>query len=77
MDVRSADAAVGDLDVDVCLGEGFGFVFLPDHVALDTFFVEAKPALEFVVGRHDGLWYPFVSDGRCSLVSVYEKGSCF
>ena len=50
--VRPTNAAVGHLDVDVCLLPSFWLVFLEDHFALDGLRVEAQPALEFVVGAH-------------------------
>lgn len=50
--VAAADAAVGDLDVDVGLLPCFGLERLPDHFAFGGVFVLAHPSLEFVVGAH-------------------------
>ena len=52
VDVATADAAVGDFDVDVGLLPGLGLVLFPVHFALDGVFVFAHPSLEFVVGGH-------------------------
>jgi hypothetical protein len=52
MEIRSADTAVGDLDVDVCLLPWLGLKGAPDHFALVGIFVQAEPAFKLVVGRH-------------------------
>ena len=52
VEVRTADAAVGDLDVDVGFFPGFWGVFFEDHFALDGLGALAQPALELVVGAH-------------------------
>lgn len=57
MNVTSANSAVRDLNVDVCLFPRLDFgEFLPDHFALGGVFVQTHPSLEFVVGCccHDG-----------------------
>ena len=50
--VATADAAVGDFDVDVGFLPGFGLVAFPLHFAFHGVFVLAQPAVEFVVGAH-------------------------
>lgn len=57
MNVTSANSAVRDLNVDVCLFPRLDFgEFLPDHFALGGVFVQTHPSFEFVVGCccHDG-----------------------
>lgn len=57
MNVTSANSAVRDLNVDVCLFPRLDFgEFLPDHFALGRVFVQTHPSFEFVVGCccHDG-----------------------
>lgn len=57
MNVTSANSAVRDLNVDVCLFPRLDFgEFLPDHFALGGVFVQTHPSFEFVVGSccHDG-----------------------
>lgn len=51
VDVGEADAAVGDLDVDVVFSEGFGFERSPLQVAVGAVTVVGQPAVEFCV-RH-------------------------
>lgn len=51
MNVTSANSAVRDLNVDVCLFPRLDFgEFLPDHFALGGVFVQTHPSFEFVVG---------------------------
>lgn len=50
MKIRTAYAAVGDLDVDVGLLPRFGRELLPDHLAFSRGLVEAHPSHELVVG---------------------------
>jgi hypothetical protein len=52
MQIRAANSAVRDLDVDIGLFERFGFIGLPLHVPLVGILVEAKPSLELVVCGH-------------------------
>lgn len=51
VDVRAADAAVRDLDVDVVLGPLLGLEGVPLHLALDGLGVVPEPSLERVVGH--------------------------
>jgi hypothetical protein len=52
VDVRSADAAMRDFNVDVDGVEGFRCEGCPGHVALGGGFVVAEPAGELGWGRH-------------------------
>ena len=53
VEITAADAAVCDLDVDVCLLPRFGLELAPNHLSVDRIGIVAQPALEFVVGaRH-------------------------
>lgn len=52
VDVGAADAAVGDLNVDVGLFELLGLVGLPGHVALGGVRGESHPSLESRLARH-------------------------
>lgn len=52
MKVRTADTAVCDLDVDVVLLPLLGLKGIPLHLSIDGARITAKPALEFVIGRH-------------------------
>lgn len=54
MDVGAADAAVGDLDVDVGGGEGLGREGFPVHEAFGGGGVVGEPAVEKVGGGHGG-----------------------
>jgi hypothetical protein len=81
--VRTADTAVRDLDIDVGLFPLLGSEFLPDHVALAGSGIKAHPAFELVVCRHVGdvlcrfdgenaepcLW------GLWGLCPIYIRGS--
>ena len=50
--VRAADAAMGDFDVDVRLLPRLGLILLELQVALRGLWVKAHPALELVIGTH-------------------------
>jgi hypothetical protein len=52
--IRPADSAVCDFDVDVCFLPRLGLKVLPLHVAVGGAGVKANPALEFVFGAHFG-----------------------
>lgn len=52
MKIRTADTAVGDLDIDIVLVPGLGLERAPLHLAVDRFGILAQPALELVIGRH-------------------------
>lgn len=56
MDVGTADAAVGDFDVDVGGGEGLGGEGFPAHEAFGGGGVVGEPAVEKVGRRHGGGW---------------------
>lgn len=49
MKVRSANATMGDLDIDVRLFPCLGFELLPLQLTLDRVRAQAEPALELVV----------------------------
>ena len=52
--IRATDTTVSDLDIDIGLLPRLGLEFLPDHLALGGFGVEAYPAFELVIGgRHN------------------------
>lgn len=54
VDIRAADSRVRNFNVYIVFVPSLGLKLLPDHVALDGLFVQAHPALEFVVLRgHD------------------------
>lgn len=49
MDVRTADAAVGDFDIDVVLSPLFRLERIPLHITLDGLRVVSQPPLEFII----------------------------
>lgn len=54
VEITSAYATVGNLDINVVLGPGLWLEFLPDHLALVRIFVESHPSRELVRGTHFG-----------------------
>jgi hypothetical protein len=54
MEIRTANTAVGDLDVDVVFLPLLGLKWTPFHLAVDGIGGVAEPALELVIGRHFG-----------------------
>lgn len=60
VNVGTADARVGDLDVNIRLLPSLRLILLPDHVALGGRGVLANPSLELVVGAHVCcLWWSY------------------
>jgi len=77
--IRTADAAVRDLNVDIIFLPLLGLKLLPLHLA-DRVLVETEPSLELVIGaRHVGGW---VGDqlvckmGMKSWGKLYERARC-
>lgn len=50
--IRAANTAMGDFDVDVCLLPSLWFVLLELQVAFRGLWVKAHPALELVICTH-------------------------
>lgn len=71
MNIGSADAHMGNPNVDVCLFPPLRFELLPYHIALSSRHVLADPALEFIVERHDGA--QLVSQKRYFRVLVGDE----
>ena len=66
--IRTADPAVGDLDVDIGLLPFLGLKLLPDHLAFGRLLVEAHPPFKLVVLSHcerDGGGKSCLCSGLC------------
>jgi hypothetical protein len=70
--VRAADTAVCDLDVDVVLLPLLGLKGIPLHLSIDGARITAKPALEFVIGRHfDELFLLLLKGEKQTVLRLY------